>query len=163
MNYKLNSLVNVILDNRGKNPSYYTNSGYPVIDNYLIDNSPYPNLANVNRYIDEYLFNNFIRCKTIKDDLILTLVGNGLGNCSLCPCNAVIIQNTIGLRFNNQVALQKYMFYCFTTKTDEIKKLNRGASQPSAKVSDVLELEFNIPPLEQQHHIVNTILSHFFF
>lgn len=161
MQYKLKELVNHIVDNRGKNPPYYTQAGIPVIDNYLINNSYYPNLKNVSRFIDENLFNNFIRCKSQKDDILITLVGNGLGNCCLCPNNTVIIQNTIGLRLNGALCLQKYIFYQLTTKAEQIKQLNRGASQPSAKVSDLLDIKLSVPNLDEQRHIVDTIQTLF--
>lgn len=155
---KLKDIVSLIVDNRGKNPPYYTSSGIPVIDNYLIANNYYPNLKNVNRYIDDNLLNDFIRIRPMQDDILITLVGNGLGNCCLCPKGAVIIQNTIGLRLNNNIALQKYIYYQLTTKTEVIKQLNRGASQPSAKVSDLLDIEITLPPINNQRHIVDTIL-----
>ena len=157
MEYKLKDVVSLIVDNRGKNPPYYTTIGIPIIDNYLIYNNYYPNTKNVNRYIDENILNNFIRVKSIKDDILITLVGNGLGNCCLCPENVVIIQNTIGLRLNNDIALQKFIYYQLTTKTEMIKQLNRGASQPSVKVSDLLDISIELPSIVVQQHIVDTI------
>ena len=156
---KLRDPILAIVDNRGKNPPYYATNGIPVIDNYLITNNYYPDLSAVNRFIDNNLLANFIRCKSEKDDVLVTLVGNGLGSICLCPESAVIIQNTIGLRFDKNKALQKYMYYQLLTKNKEIRGLNRGASQPSAKVSDLLDLEIMLDALEEQHHIVNTISS----
>ena len=154
----IRDVINFIVDNRGKNPPYTTTEGIPIIDNYLIANNYYPNLSNVNRYIDDYLLENFIRDKSIKDDVLITLVGNGLGNVCLCPEKAVIIQNTIGLRCND-LMLQKYLYYFLVTRNSEIKGLNRGASQPSAKVSDLLDIKLDIPSIETQRHIVNTTSS----
>lgn len=156
---KLRDPILTIVDNRGKNPPYYATSGIPVIDNYLITNNYYPDLSAVNRFIDDNLLVNFIRCKSEKDDVLVTLVGNGLGNICICPENTVIIQNTIGLRFDKNKALQKYMYYQLLTKNKEMRGLNRGASQPSAKVSDLLDLEIKLDTLEEQRHIVNTISS----
>ena len=158
MMYSIRDVIYSIVDNRGKNPPYTTTDGIPIIDNYLIANNYYPNLSNVNRYIDDYLLENFIRDKSIKDDVLITLVGNGLGNVCLCPEKAVIIQNTIGLRCND-LMLQKYLYYFLVTRNSEIKGLNRGASQPSAKVSDLLDIKLDIPSIETQRHIVNTTSS----
>ena len=159
MKLKLNDIISTVIDNRGKNPPYYVKNGIPVIDNYLICNNYYPNLKAVNRCIDEETYNNFIRMKTIKDDVLLTLVGNGLGRCCLSPMNTIIIQNTIGLRCNYNIMLQKFLYYTLITKLNIIKGMNRGASQPSAKISDVLSLEINVPNLFTQQHIVDSIIN----
>ena len=159
MKTKLNNVISIIVDNRGKNPPYYVKNGIPIIDNYLIFNNYYPNIKNVNRYIDLDTYKHFIRMKTIKDDVLLTLVGNGLGNCCLSPENTTIIQNTIGLRCKNEIMLQKFLYYTLISHTDAIKGLNRGASQPSAKVSDILSMEIEVPNLPTQQHIVDSIGS----
>ena len=59
--HRLGDLISYIVDNRGKNPKYYCNEGIPVIDNFMIKNNCYPNLKEANRFIDDYLFNNFVR------------------------------------------------------------------------------------------------------
>ena len=159
MKLRLDKIIATIVDNRGKNPPYYVKNGIPVIDNYLICNNYYPNLKAVNRYIDAKTYNSFIRKKTIKDDVLLTLVGNGLGKCCLSPVNTIIIQNTIGLRCNNNKMKKKFLYYTLVTKLEVLKGMNRGASQPSAKVSDVLSLEINVPNLSTQQHIVDSIGS----
>ena len=154
----LNSLIDLIIDNRGKNPPYYTNEGIAVIDNSLITNNYYPDISKIKRYIDEQTYNNFIRCKTQKDDVLITLVGNGYGNVSLSPLKTIIIQNTIGLRCN-ETCLQKYLYYLLLKNNEKIKQLNRGAAQPSVKVSDLLNIELSVHDIPMQRHIVDTIGS----
>lgn len=109
---RLSNMIDYLVDNRGKNPPYYTEGGIPVIDTFLIGNSIYPNVNNVTRYIDEHLYNDFIRSKNKKDDLLVTLVGNGYGNSCLCGDNEIIIQNAVGLRFKKNVS-QIYIYYYF--------------------------------------------------
>lgn len=154
--YKIKELVNFIVDNRGKNPTYISESGIPIIDNFLIINNPYPNLSNVKRFLNIDYSKQFLRKETVKDDLLITLVGNGYGNITLAPENCCIVQNTIGLRFND-TCLQKYMYYKFLTMLSEFKGLNRGASQPSIKISDLLDLDIQIHSFNEQQHIVNIV------
>ena len=158
MNITLNDLIYKVIDNRGKNPPNYSLYGVPVIDNYLINDNYYPDLNKVNRYISFDIYNQFIRCKTNKDDVLITLVGNGYGNVALSPSNSIIIQNTIGLRANDNCH-PKYLYYLLLGHKKEIKNLNLGCAQPSIKVSDLLNLIFDIHSFSIQQHIVNTISS----
>ena len=157
MKYYLGELIQNIIDNRGKNPPNYVNNGIPVIDNYLINDNYYPNINLVNRYISKEIYDTFIRKKTIKDDVLMTLVGNGYGNVALSPENSIIIQNTIALRPFSEKCISKYLYYLLITQKQNIKNLNRGCAQPSVKVSDLLSLELEIPNIDIQHHIVDTI------
>ena len=153
---ELQEFIELVIDNRGKNPSKYTTNGIPVIDNYLITDSFHPDLTNVNRYISEDTYNSFIRKKTIENDVLITLVGNGYGNVALAPKNSIIIQNTIGLRTNKECN-QIYLYYLLLTQKENIRNFNRGCAQPSIKVSDLLSLQVNIPNLATQCHIVDIL------
>lgn len=97
--HKLKETIEYIVDNRGRNPDYYCSDGVPIIDNFMIRNSLYPDLNMATRFIDENLYQNFIRKYNEEDDILITLVGNGIGNITLFPKDkAVIIQNTLGFR-----------------------------------------------------------------
>ncbi|MBY8186534.1 restriction endonuclease subunit S [Vibrio fluvialis] len=108
------------------------------------------NLNEVKRYIDNETYNTFIRKHINGGDVLLTLVGNGYGKVAITPNErCVIIQNTIGLRCNKDNDNQ-YLYYLLRANRDSLMNLNRGAAQPSIKVGDVLNLEFNFPPVEIQ-------------
>ena len=151
---KLGDLIEFIVDNRGKNPRYYCNEGIPVIDNFMIKNNYHPKLREATRFIDENLFNNFIRKYIEPYDTVITLVGNGIGNITLVPKEkSVIIQNTLGLRFSND---KIFMFYCLLSKNREIKHLDRGMAQPSIRQDELLDIEIKTPKdLEEQEKIGN--------
>jgi len=158
---KLGQIVDIQIDNRGRNPDKYLDySNYPVIDNYLIKNQKYPDMTNVNRYIDKDNFESFLRGYLEKDDVLITLVGNGIGNVTMSPSsNSVIIQNTIGLRTNN-TASNLFLYYLLLYNQDEIKNFDRGTSQPSIRKTDLFNLELKIPPLQEQKaiaHILSTL------
>ncbi|WP_315167642.1 restriction endonuclease subunit S [Metaclostridioides mangenotii] len=148
---KLGDVTNYIVDNRGKNPSYYCSSGIPVIDNYMIKNNCYPNLEEANRFIDDNLYENFIRKYNEVDDVIITLVGNGIGNIALFPKQkSVIIQNTLGLRFKSN---KKFKYYALQAKNREIVQLDRGMAQPSIRQDELLDIDLMIPSEEEQSKI----------
>ncbi|MCT7552316.1 restriction endonuclease subunit S [Aliarcobacter butzleri] len=157
---KLQDVIEFVIDNRGRNPKSYQTNGIPVIDNYLITNEGKVNLDNVKRFIDEETYNTFLRKYIEKDDVLMTLVGNGYGQVAITPNEqCAIIQNTIGLRCNN-LNFNKFLYYLLSNNRESLMNLNRGAAQPSIKVGDILELEFNFPPLPTQKkiaHILSTL------
>ncbi len=156
----LGEVVETVIDNRGKNPSYYTEKGIPVIDNVLIKENRRIDLKEARRFIDDNLYNNFIRKHGESSDVIITLVGNGYGNIALFPNEkSVIIQNTVGLRVNKK-SDNLFLYYLLKKDKKKILDLNIGAAQPSVKVGDLLNIKFLLPPLPEQKAIAS-ILSAF--
>ena len=148
---KLGELVEYIVDNRGKNPSYYCKEGIPVIDNYMIKNILYPDLSTANRFIDNNLYDKFIRKYCEKDDILITLVGNGIGNITLFPDEkAVIIQNTLGLRATED---KRFLFFLIMAYNKEIVSLDRGMAQPSIRQDEILDVDMYVPKIEEQQNI----------
>ncbi|AJI45155.1 restriction endonuclease subunit S [Francisella tularensis] len=156
---RLEEILDLIVDNRGKNPSKYSDRGIPVIDNFMIQNQRYINLNEAKRYIDIKTFESFIRKHIKYKDVLITLVGNGYGNVSQAPIDkSVIIQNTIGLRVD-EYADQEFLFYNLKFNNEQILNFDRGAVQPSIKVSDLKSLEINLPPLAEQKAIAEVLSS----
>ena len=154
---KLSNSLSYVVDNRGKNPPYYLSSGIPVIDNYMIQNNLYPDLSVANRYIDEDLYNNFIRKYNQKNDVLITLVGNGIGNIALFPKEkAVIIQNTLGFRFTDN---QKFMYYLLQSNNQKIIKLDRGMAQPSIRQDELLDLDIFMCKNKEQEKISTLLFN----
>ncbi|MFK5915722.1 MAG: restriction endonuclease subunit S [Woeseiaceae bacterium] len=156
---QLSDVVELIIDNRGRNPKSYATEGIPVIDNFLITSDGEANLGIVKRFIDEETYNSFLRKHIQKDDVLMTLVGNGYGKVATTPIErCAIIQNTIGLRCNKNNNNQ-FLYYLLKSNRESLINLNRGAAQPSIKVGDVLNLEFKFPPIEKQKRIASILVS----
>ena len=157
---KLKKVISLQIDNRGRNPKeYMEDSKHPVIDNYLIKNSRYPDLNNVNRFLSEEDYDNFLRGYLKKNDVLITLVGNGIGNVTMVPdTNCVIVQNTLGLRCNDKM-LNEYLYYFLLYKQDSIKQFNRGTSQPSIRKTDLFSMEIPLPEINTQKKIANILSS----
>jgi len=154
---KLSEAVELVIDNRGRNPKSYATQGIPVVDNYLITSDGEANLGGVNRYIDEGTYNSFLRKYIVEGDVLMTLVGNGYGNVATPPRErCAIIQNTIGLRCNKDNSNQ-FLYYLLKNNRESLMNLNRGAAQPSIKVGDVLNLEFGFPPIDKQNRIASIL------
>lgn len=114
----------------------------------MIKNSGYPDLSTASRYIDEYLFENFIRKYNKVNDILITLVGNGIGNIALFPKKkAAIIQNTLGLRFSEN---NMFMYYTLLFQNSNITKLDRGMAQPNIRQDELKDLGVYIPKTNEQ-------------
>ena len=156
---KLSDIIELKIDNRGRNPEYYLEEGIPVIDNFMIKGKRGIDLDTTKRYIDHTLYKTFIRTHISPGDLLITLVGNGYGNVSLAPkIKSVIIQNTIGLRTNNK-SLNEFLFYNLSYKKKRITNLDIGAAQPSIKVGNLLNIEINLPRLPEQKAIAKVLTA----
>ena len=156
---KLKDCLEKIIDNRGKNPHYYDNEMYPVIDNVMIKNNFHPDINEATRYIDQTTYDNFLRGYLEPNLPIMTLVGSGIGNVSLSIDNkSVIIQNTIGFKTKSNLLDSIYLYYWFLYKQDELIQFNRGSGQPSIKKTDIENMEINLPPIIYQKK-VSKILS----
>lgn len=160
MENTLNDYIKSTVDNRGRNPEqYYENEKYPVIDNVLIKNSLYPDLSEVNRYIDQETYDNFLRGYVHKNMPLITLVGNGIGNVTLAPSDkVVIVQNTIGFEVNDN-ADEIFLFYYLLCNQERIRQFNRGSGQPSIKKTDILNMAVDFPSLQNQRKIASVLLS----
>lgn len=147
---KIKETVSAILDNRGKNPPYYVEQGIPVIDNYLIKNQRYLDVSQAKRFIDATLVEEFIRKEIKENDLLITLVGNGMGSVTLVPAeHCVIIQNTLGYRFK-ETFHPVFMLYIFQHNHRNFKVLNRKMAQPNLKQPDVNDLIITLPTTKEE-------------
>jgi len=88
---------------------------------------------------------------TQKDDTLITLVGNGIGNITLFPDDkAVIIQNTLGLRASED---KRFLFFLIMAYNKEIISLDRGMAQPSIRQDEILDVDMYVPQTEEQSKI----------
>jgi len=155
----IKDVVDIVIDNRGRNPEYYVPQGIPVIDNVLIKGERKIDLDEARRFIDENIYSSFIRKYNQESDVLITLVGNGYGNVALSPNDkSIIMQNTIGLRCNN-LGDNTFLFYNLSLNKRLLTDLNIGAAQPSIKVGDLLNVELIFPPISEQRAIAAVLSS----
>lgn len=155
----LKDCLEKIIDNRGRNPKYYDNEAYPVIDNVMIKNNYHPNINEATRFIDQDTHDNFLRGYLEPNIPIMTLVGGGIGNVSLSiDEKSVIVQNTIGFKTNPKVLDSIYLYYWFLYKHDELIQFNRGSGQPSIRKTDIENMNIELKDINYQRK-VSKILS----
>ena len=153
----LGDYIKSTVDNRGKNPKYEESGKYPVIDNVIIKNFIYPDMNGITRYINEEVYQNFLRGYLHKNMPIMTLVGNGIGNVSMAPSDDVaIVQNTIGFQVNDDVD-EIFLYYYLLSQRERIRAFDRGSGQPSVKKTDVLGMEVEFPNIQDQKKIANIL------
>lgn len=123
----------------------------------MIKNNGYPDLSTATRFLDDHLYENFIRKYNEKDDVLITLVGNGIGNIALFPPKkSAIIQNTLGLRFKEP---QAFKYYSMLSKSSEIIKLDRGMAQPSIRQDELKKIILSMPKKEEQLKVSNLMTN----
>ena len=158
---KFSECITDIIDNRGRNPEYYVEkSNHPILDNYLIKNNLHPDISNANRFLDDKLFNSFLRGYVKNGMVVMTLVGNGIGNVTTIDNeNIAIIQNTIGFVTNPEIVTDRFLYYYFLQNQQTIKNFDRGSGQPSIKRTDLLNMDVEFPSLENQKKIAEILSS----
>lgn len=155
----LKDCLEIIIDNRGRNPKYYDNEAYPVIDNVMIKNNYHPNIKEATRFINQDTHDNFLRGYLEPNIPIMTLVGGGIGNVSLAiDDKSVIVQNTIGFKTKAEILDSVYLYYWFLYKHDELIQFNRGSGQPSIRKTDIENMNIELKNINYQRK-VSKILS----
>lgn len=140
----LGELVKVI-DNRGKTPKFSElSTGYPVIEvNALNGLNRFIDYRKINKYVDEYTFNNSFRSghPQIYDILISTVGSIGELSMMLSPLGC-IAQNIVALRSDSISPF--YLYQYLLSIQDEIKEFDIGSVQPSLKVTHLTKIEVPI-------------------
>jgi len=155
--YKLETVLEKVIDNRGKNPPF-SMAGVPYIDTTcIVGNNRYPDYSLIRKYVSEETYGSWFRSgHPKKNDLLIATVGANIGKiCLMDETKACIAQNTIGLRVNNEKAHPCYLYYLLTSKSyqDYLKSLDVGSAQPSIKVPHLLNIDIDIPSLTVQSKI----------
>lgn len=159
---KLGDLLENIIDNRGKTPpNIDDNSLVPLLEINSIGNKNIK-YKKVTKYVSEETYNTWFRNHIIENDILFSTVG-ATALCSIYKNEekAVIAQNLVGLRFKKD-NVSDYMYYVITeTKNNlKFKSIEMIAVQPSIKVSQMINLKFNVSiSLEEQQKIADFLSS----
>ena len=151
---KLGDTLEITIDNRGKTPETLEH-GIPLLEVNSIGNKEIKYHV-VSKFVSIQTFENWFRKYLKEGDVLFSTVGNT----ALCSyydggIKACIAQNIVGLRFKYEIGL--FMYYLLTEdrNNNKFKKIEMGAVQPSVKVSQMIELFFNIPCYEEQTKIAS--------
>lgn len=154
--HKLDDLLTSVIDNRGKTPPIQS-SGIPMVEVNAIGGKKI-NYSEITKFVSEETSKTWFRKHLKKNDILFSTVGR-TASCSIykAEVETVVAQNLIGLRFGKDNP--DFMFYLLTQDGNnrEFKNIEMSAAQPSIKVSQMIHLEFLVPPLPEQNRIVSVL------
>ena len=154
--HKLDDLLTFVVDNRGKTPPIQS-SGIPMAEVNAIGDKNIK-YSEITKFVSEETYKTWFRKHLEKNDILFSTVGR-TASCSIYTADikTVIAQNLIGLRFGKDNP--EFMFYLLTQdkNNQEFKNIEMSAAQPSVKVSQMIHLEFLVPPLPEQNRIVSVL------
>ncbi len=154
---KLKDIVSKIIDNRGKTPPL-SKEGYPLLEIASMENNRI-NYNKIAKYVNGDTYKSFFRGYIEKGDVLFSTVGFYAGEVSYYnqKLNCVIAQNIVGLRFDTNSSL--FMTYLLSEPKNKkrIKSIEMNQAQPSIKVTQLTELNFLVPCLEEQEKIAKVL------
>lgn len=150
---EINSVLEKIIDNRGKTPENNSTEIYPMLEVNSLGNY-YPKYNKVAKFVSEKTYKAWFREHIKLNDVLFSTVGN-TGLVSLMDNNkAVIAQNIVGLRINSENdATFLYYLLSYWENQKKVKQIQMGAVQPSVKVSQFKYLKFYFPTKDEQQEI----------
>lgn len=151
---KLGNTLEMTVDNRGKTPPTLE-QGIPLLEVNSIGNKDIKYHV-VSKFVTDHTFESWFRKHLKEGDVLFSTVGN-TALCSYYDGNfkACIAQNIVGLRFKNEIGIFMYYLLIEDRNNNKFKQIEMGAVQPSVKVSQMIDLCFNIPCLEEQTKIAD--------
>lgn len=152
---KLGEITKIIVDNRGKTPPT-SNIGIPLIEINALNGTSI-DYSKIIKFVDEETYNKWFRKHLEDKDILFSTVGQ-TAICSIYNSNikSAIAQNLVGLRFSKNVnSIFMYYLLTETNNNNKFKRIEMGAVQPSVKVSQMIEIDFDLPYLEEQQKIAS--------
>ena len=118
-----------------------------------------PAYIKVSKFVSENTYNNWFREHLKENDILFSTVGN-TGIVSLMDnYKAVIAQNIVGLRVNNN-NLPSFIYYMLSYKEiRKNKKNSNGAVQPSVKVSQFKFIKYLVPIKDEQEKVAKLLIE----
>lgn len=161
---QLGSLLEKVIDNRGKTPPL-TNDGIELIETTsLTGGGKFPDYSLVRKHVSKQTFDTWFRAgHPRKGDILVATVGANIGSAAMMmESRGCIAQNLVGLRADAQKADPDFLFYYLTwdRTQGELKRLDIGAAQPSLKVPHLLSVPIPLPPLPVQQHIAGILAAY---
>ncbi len=163
---KLGEICEFENGDRGKNYpsiSVQTDEGIPFIKATHINKEGIITKNNMN-FITKKRFDILSSGKTKKGDLVFCLRGS-IGKAAIVDefDDAAIAASIVIVRPNEKKIINKYLLYFFQSEhcKNQINKYKLGVAQQTLSAKSLSLFEINLPPIDEQHKIVNSIDSQF--
>jgi type I restriction enzyme S subunit len=111
-------------------------------------------------YVDEkYHRELYVKAFPQKGELLVVNIGAGCGTPAIIDvCFEFSFKNTAILKFNQSLISNKLLFYYFLSSKKQIyAELTKGGLQPFLSLKILNEIEFPLPPYEEQTRIVKKL------
>ena len=114
-------------------------------------------------YVEEEIFPSIKRYTVESGKVILSIVGT-IGNVSIVGNsldNASLTENCVKFDCNKRL-LSKYLFYFLCSNKGQVEIQNGvvGTTQPKLPIYNIEKINIELPSIESQQHIVNTVRTH---
>ena len=156
----LKELTNKISDGSHNPPTGLSYSEYRMLssknvrnDNFSFDNP---------RYLSEDDFQKENkRTQLEKGDVLLTIVGAGLGDCCVYNFDDVIVfQRSVSvLKPNYDKITSRFLMYSLQFRYDDIRKKSNGAAQKGIYLKQLAAYSLKLPSIKEQQSIVSHLDS----
>ena len=161
---RLGSLLEKVLDNRGKTPPL-ADSGIELIETTsLTGGGKSPDYSLVRKHVSQETFHTWFRSgHPRRGDILVATVGANIGSAAMMmEARGCVAQNLVGLRADAAKADSDFLYYFLTWNRtrDKLKRMDIGAAQPSLKVPHLLSVEVPRPPLVVQRRIAGILSAY---
>ncbi|MCI6591044.1 MAG: restriction endonuclease subunit S [Lentisphaeraceae bacterium] len=135
------------------NPDYYINGTIPWLRTQDVR---FNEITQVDSYITEKAVAETAVKWIPENCVIVAISGATAGRCAINKIKITTNQHCLNLEIDEEEALYKYIYYCVSSRYDELISKKQGA-RGDLNSSLVLSLKLPVPPLEVQARIVSIL------
>lgn len=158
--HRIKDVVSFVVDNRGKTPPTQDGGHILLEVNAVSATEKFPLYREVRKHVSQEIYDTrFRKGHPKKGDILVPTVGT-LGAVSLMDRDdCCIAQNLIAIRCDEAICHSHFLYYvlCNPMTRKRLLNLNIGGVQPSIKVPHLMELEIELPSIQEQKKIVELL------
>ena len=96
------------------------------------------------------------RTNVEKGDVLLTIVGAGLGDCCMYPSDKKVVfqRSAAVIKTCKDILLSRFLMYLIQANLDKIRKESNGAAQKGIYLNQLKEYKISLPNIFSQRQIV---------
>jgi len=154
----LGSMLSMVIDNRGKTPPI-EKKGIPLIETNSLGGRKI-DYTKISKFVSKEIYDSWFRKYLNPNDVLFSTVGvTAVTSIYKAEPVAAVAQNIVGLRFTNDEPA--FCFYLIAKKKNnhKFKRIEMGAVQPSVKVSQMVNIKFELPKFPEQQKIALFLTS----
>lgn len=140
--------------------SEYIDKGTPIIRLQNIDRNRFIN-KNI-QYITNHKATELKRHSYQIGDVVITKLGDPLGKACIIPQtfeDGIIVADLVRARLRHEHISKSFLIYSINSLyiANQLKEKTKGTTRPRVNLNHIREIHFYLPPLPEQHRIVEKI------